>query len=468
MEFEKDKFEDECGVMGISSARTDIAALYVYFGLYALQHRGQESCGIVSNNGGELTQKRGMGLVGDIFTTTELKEIEGNLAIGHVRYSTFGDKDDVKNAQPLTVNTKDGKIALGHNGNLINADALRDMLQDDGVVFITDSDTEVIANLIARNYKQGIVEALKRVGQIIKGAYAMVLTAGDKLIGVRDPYGLRPLCLGKCSSGYVLASESCGLDAVGAKLVRDVEPGEIIVIEKGDVQSYKIDVKVHPSRCIFELVYFARPDSVIDTVEVHDSRRQSGKLLAGQDKSKDIKADVVFGVPDSGNSAAMGYAEGAGIPYGVGLIKNRYVGRTFIQPTQEMREEGVRIKLNALKSNVEGKSIVLVDDSIVRGTTSKRIVDMLREAGAKEIHFRVSSPPTSYSCFFGIDTPSRKKLISSYMSMDEICEYIGADSLDYLTMDNLKKSVKNYNDGYCMACFTGDYPMEVPANNNEE
>ena len=461
MGYQLDKFKDECGVMGVLQDTPENTAAYVYLGLYALQHRGQESCGIAVNNDTEITQHRGMGLVGDVFTSEELKKQKGEIAIGHVRYSTAGDSD-IKNAQPLTVNCKDWQIALAHNGNLVNADAIKNMLQDEGVIFMTSSDTEVIANLIARNYKFGIVETLKRVGQIVKGAYALVLTMGDMLIGVRDPYGLRPLCLGKLENGgYALASESCALDAIGATLVRDIEPGEIIVISDKHIESYKIENWAKPRRCIFELVYFARPDSVLDGDEVHESRAMAGKLLAKADKGK-INADVVMAVPDSGVSAAIGYAEESGIPYGVGLIKNRYIGRTFIQPTQAMREEGVDIKLNILKSNVKDKSVVLIDDSIVRGTTSKRIVDKLRKAGAREIHFRVASPPTSYSCFFGIDTPNRDKLISSKLSLDEIKEFIGADSLYYLTIDELKQTVKDFDKGYCMACFNGDYPMEVP------
>ncbi len=461
MTFSLDKFKDECGVVGILSPNRETIANYAYFGLYALQHRGQESCGIAVNDDSKIKQKRGMGLVGDVFNTSELQEIEGDIAIGHVRYSTAGESD-LKNAQPLTVKCKDWDIALAHNGNLVNADALKNMLQDEGVIFMTNSDTEVIANLIARNYKLGIVSALKRVMQIIKGAYAMVITLGDMLIGIRDPFGLRPLCLGKLENGgYVLSSESCGLDAMGAEFVRDIEPGEIVVIYDTRIESYKTETWVKPRKCIFELVYFARPDSILDGEEVYSSRHKAGVILAKKDKGK-INADVVIAVPDSGISAAIGYAEESGVPYGTGLIKNRYIGRTFIQPTQEMREEGVKIKLNVLKSEVKDKSVVLVDDSIVRGTTSKRIVELLKKAGAKEVHFRVSSPPTSFSCFFGIDTPKREKLISSRLTIDEIRDFIKADTLEYLSLDELKKCVDDYDSGYCMACFDGDYPMEIP------
>lgn len=465
MEFQNDKFKDECGVMGVSLNEGNCSSL-VYYGLYALQHRGQESCGITGNNNGILTTKKGMGLVGDVFKDEKSKELEGRISIGHVRYSTFGESD-VKNAQPLEVNCKDGQIALAHNGNLVNAKALKEMLQDDGVVFMSNTDTEVIVNLLARNYRHGIIEAIKRVTQIVNGAYALVITVGDKLIGVRDAYGLRPLCLGKLEDeGYVLASESCALDAVGATLIRDIEPGEIIEIENNEITTYKMDKWVKPKRCIFELVYFARPDSIIDNISVYATRHMAGKILAANDMDE-IKADVVIGVPDSGISAAIGYAETSGVPYGVGLIKNKYIGRTFIQPTQNMREEGVRIKLNALQANIQGKSVVIVDDSIVRGTTCRRLVNLLKSAGAKEVHFRVSSPPVKHSCFFGIDTPKEKDLIASSHSIEEIREYIGADTLKYLSFEGLKDCVFDFEKGFCLGCFDGEYPMEIPMQEEE-
>ncbi len=454
-----DKFRDECGVFGIHRIDESSAAPYVYFGLYALQHRGQESCGIVVNHKGSLEQTRGMGLVSEVFTSDALSKKEGSIAIGHVRYSTAGESN-INNAQPLMVNCREGQLAIAHNGNLVNANELREQLSDEGVVFLTNSDTEVIVNLIARNYQNGIVEAIKKVSKIIQGSYALVLTVGDKLIGVRDPYGIRPLCLGKTKHSLVLASESCALDAVGAAFVRDIEPGEIIVIDNSGIRSGTMRDGAQKRPCIFELVYFARPDSVIDGFSVYNSRLIAGKALA---KNDDIEADIVIGVPDSGVSAAIGYSEMSKIPYGVGLIKNRYVGRSFIQPSQSMREEAVMLKLNPLKETIMGKRVVLIDDSIVRGTTSKRIVEMLRWAGATEVHFRVSSPPTVYPCHFGIDTPTRKELIAANLSLVEIRDFIGADSLKYLSIPDLIETVGG-DTQYCMGCFDSCYPIPV----NEE
>lgn len=455
----EDKLKEECGLIGVYRTRGD-SSEYVYYGLHALQHRGQESAGIAGNENGVITQYKGMGLVGDVFKECDLAEIKGNIAIGHVRYSTCGDSD-VKNAQPLVANCKDGQIALAHNGNLVNAEALKGMLQDEGVMFMTNTDTEVIMNLLARNYKIGLMESLKRISQVIRGAYSLVITVGGKLIGMKDPYALRPLCIGKLEDGYVFASESCALDALGAELVREVEPGEIVIAENNELTSYKPDRWIKPQRCIFELIYFARPDSEMEGVSVYESRHRAGMRLAAADRD-DTQADVVIGVPDSGIPAAIGYAVGSGVPYGVGLIKNKYIGRTFIQPVQSMREESVRIKLNALAANVRGKSVVLIDDSIVRGTTSKRIVDLLKKAGAKQVHFRVSSPPILYSCFFGIDTPSRKNLIAATLPIDDIRQHIGADSLKYLTFESMKDCVFDFDKGFCTGCFDGNYPMEIP------
>ncbi|MFA0816610.1 MAG: amidophosphoribosyltransferase [Anaerofustis sp.] len=449
-----DKFVDACGVFGIYRQDYTNAAPYVYYGLYALQHRGQESCGIVVNNDGCLEQTRGMGLVSEVFTSDALSKVDGRIAIGHVRYSTAGESN-INNAQPLMVNCREGQIAIAHNGNLTNTVSLRNALNDDGVVFLTRSDTEVIVNLIARNYQKGIVEAIKKISGIIRGSYALVLTVGDKLIGVRDPYGIRPLCLGKTQHSYVLASETCALDAVGATFIRDIAPGEIIVIDSEGIHSESMRNNTKKRPCIFEYVYFARPDSVIDDISVYNSRRLAGNLLAKKD---DVEADIVIGVPDSGFSAAIGYAEVSGIPYGVGLIKNRYVGRSFIQPVQTMREEAVMLKLNPLKETILGKRVILIDDSIVRGTTSKKIVDMLRWAGAKEVHFRVSSPPTTYPCYFGIDTPDRNELVAANASVEEIRNMIGADSLMYLSIDELYETVGGDAD-FCLGCFNGKYPV---------
>jgi amidophosphoribosyltransferase len=452
-----DKLHEECGVIGIYNDPGVNAAESIYYGLYALQHRGQESAGIAVNNNRKITAHKGMGLVSDVFQDPNMEIFQGNIGIGHVRYSTTGDSE-IENAQPITAIYRDSQIALAHNGNLVNAKALRNMLQDSGVIFQTTIDTEVILNLIARNYKADLLEAIKRVGEIIKGAYALVLTIGDHLIGLRDPHGMRPMCLGQTADGYVLASESCALDAIGAKFVRDIEPGEIISIGPEGVRTDRLNQWTKRRLCIFELIYFARPDSVMDGIGVYDSRHRAGKILA---EEFPVEADVVVGVPDSGIPAAIGYAEKSGIPYGMGLIKNKYIGRTFIQPSQEQREKGVRIKLNPLKRIIEGKRVVLVDDSIVRGTTSKRLVELLREAGATEVHFLVSSPPVAYSCHFGIDTPYRKQLVASKMTEEEFKNHIGADTLGYISIDGLERACGKGH-GYCRACFDGDYPMEVP------
>lgn len=452
-----DELHEECGVIGVYNESGKNAAESIYYGLYALQHRGQESAGIAVNENKKIQAHKGMGLVSEVFRDPNMEIFKGNIGIGHVRYSTSGESE-IENAQPIVANYRDSQIALAHNGNLVNAKALRNMLQDAGVVFQTTIDTEVILNLIARNYKADLLEAIKRVGEIIKGAYALVLTIDDHLIGLRDPHGMRPMCLGQTEDGYVLASESCALDAIGAKLVRDIEPGEIISIGPEGIRSDRLNQWTKKRLCIFELIYFARPDSVMDGIGVYDSRHRAGQILA---EEFPVDADIVVGVPDSGIPAAIGYAERSGIPYGIGLIKNKYIGRTFIQPNQEQREKGVRIKLNPLKGIINGKRVILVDDSIVRGTTSRRLVELLRDAGAKEVHFRVSSPPVAYSCHFGIDTPYRKQLIASKMSVEEIKEMIGADSLGYISVEGLENACGKGH-GYCRACFDGDYPMEVP------
>lgn len=456
-----DKFKDECGVVGIFNFKPeDSCSEELYYCLYALQHRGQESAGIAANDNGRIILHKERGLVPDIFNTEDINEkLSGNIGIGHVRYATSGG-GGTTNAQPLIVNYRNSQIALAHNGNLVNASALRDMLEDEGVVFQTTIDTEVIVNLIARSLKNGIVESIKRVAEIIRGAYALVITTEDKLIGLRDPYGMRPLCLGKTENGYVLASETCALDSIGAVFVRDIENGEIVVIDNNGVESFKQNTWVKKKLCIFELIYFARPDSRIDGISVYLSRHNAGRALA---KESPIEADVVIGVPDSGVPAAIGFSRESGIPYEIGLIKNKYIGRTFIQPNQRLREQGVRIKLNVLKENIEGKRVVIVDDSIVRGTTSKYLVEILREAGASEVHFRVSSPPVTHGCHFGIDTPYSDQLIATKKNMEEIRELIGADTLGFLSMEGMVESVGG-GSGYCKACFDGDYPMEVPIN----
>ncbi len=453
------EIHEECGVIGVyCNDESKNAAHLIYYGLYALQHRGQESAGIAANNNGVMDLRKGLGLAGEVFRGETFSNFPGNIAIGHVRYSTAGD-GSVRSAQPLAATCRLGEIALAHNGNLVNADSLREMLTDEGVIFHTTTDSESILNLICQHGSRGIEAGIKNAMSLIKGAYVLVITIGDKLIGVRDPYGLHPLCIGKLQndSGYVLASETCALEALDAEFVRDVQPGEIIIIDKSGLNAIEPSRRCKKSLCVFELVYFARPDSIVDGVSVYDFRRRCGMMLA---KQKKIEADVVMAVPDSGIPAAIGYAEASGIPYGEGLIKNKYMGRTFILPVQEMRDKAVRIKLATIKHNIENKRLIIIDDSIVRGTTLKRIVGHLRDAGAKEIHVCAASPEVKFSCYFGIDTPHREKLIAVQKSPDEICEYIGADSLTYLSEESLREVCGE--DLYCKACFDGNYPMEVP------
>jgi len=458
----EDKLREECGVFGVYTNSIRNVSDTIYYGLYALQHRGQESGGIAVNNGGEIDYHKNMGLVSEVFDRDTLDRLKGNMGIGHVRYSTTGESF-VVNAQPLVVKYKRGGIALAHNGNLVNADTLREILEDEGVIFQTSIDSEVMANLISRYHKDGIEKAIKKVMELLKGSFALVIMAENKIIGVRDPHGLRPLCLGKIKDGYVLSSESCGLDAVGGEFVRDIEPGEIVIIDEDGVRSIESDKWCKKSLCIFELIYFARPDSMMDGTNIYLARKEAGRILA---KEHPIDGDIVISVPDSGTAAAIGYAEMSNIPYGEGLIKNRYAGRTFIQPNQQLREEELKIKLNVLKENVYGKRVILVDDSIVRGTTSRRIVDMLKNAGAKEVHIRISSPPVKYSCYFGIDTPSRKELIGGIKTIEEIRTMINADSLGYISLEGLLEST-GQKKGFCMACFNEDYPMEVPREGNK-
>ena len=456
-----DEIHEECGVIGVY--RNDVnkqAAPLVYYGLYALQHRGQESAGIAANHNGVMELKKGLGLAGEVFRGETFEGLPGNIAIGHVRYSTAGD-GSVRSAQPLAASCRLGELALAHNGNLINADSLREMLTDEGVIFHTTSDSESILNLICQHGSRGIEAGIKNAMSLIKGAYVLVITINDKLIGVRDPYGLHPLCIGKFhdDSGYILASETCALEALDAEFVRDVTPGEIVIIDKEGLKSIEPSRWCRKNLCVFEMVYFARPDSIVDGVSVYEFRRQCGMKLAGQRK---IEADLVMAVPDSGIPAAIGYAEASGIPYGEGLIKNKYMGRTFILPVQEQREAAVKIKLATIKHNINGKRLIIIDDSIVRGTTLRGIVSHLRDSGAKEIHVCAASPEVKYSCYFGIDTPHREKLIAVQKSPEEICEFLGADSLTYLSLESLSQVCGE--DTYCKACFDGKYPMEVPVN----
>lgn len=459
-EFGFDKPKEECGVFGIYSKGNLDTARLTYYALYALQHRGQESAGIAVNNGGTLLFHKDMGLVPEIFNEKILNSLKGKIAIGHVRYSTTG-ASSRENSQPMVIKYKNGQMAMAHNGNLVNAAKIREKLEEKGIIFQSTIDSEVILNLISRFRltSNNIEEAIVKVMKEIKGAYSLVILTPNKLIGIRDPHGIRPLCIGRIDDSYVLASETCALDAVDAEYVRDVNPGEIIVIEESGMTSIQTEVPEKTALCIFEYIYFARPDSYIDGVSVHRARIEAGRRLA---REHPVEADLVFGVPDSGVSAALGYSMESGIPYDLGLIKNKYIGRTFIQPEQGQRESGVKIKLNALKEAVNGKRVVMIDDSIVRGTTSKRLVQILRDAGAKEVHMRISSPPYMYPCFFGVDTSSRSQLIAAECSVEEIRKMTGADSLGYLSLEGLLKTPVGAKCGFCTGCFTGKYPMEVP------
>lgn len=458
-ELEEDKVFDECGVVGVyAPGKADIARS-VYFGLHSLQHRGQESAGIASNKDGKIQYYKEMGLVQEVFNDEIIGRLQGDISIGHVRYSTAGESY-VTNAMPLVVYHRGGSLALAHNGNLINAEWLREEMQDRGVIFQTSIDSEVIAALIARFIKDNTIEdAIIKTLELVKGAYALVITSGNKLIGVRDPNGIRPLCIGRTKDGYVLSSESCIFSLLGAKFIRDVEPGEIVIVEDNELKSIRYSKGQRRAVCAFEYVYLARPDSDIDGRSVYMARSQAGRILA---KEHPVDADMVIAVPDSGTVAAIGYAEESGIPFGEGLIKNRYVGRTFIQPDQRMRELSVRLKLSVLADNVKGKRIIMVDDSIVRGTTSGKIVKMLKDAGAKEVHVRVSSPAVINSCYFGIDTPNPDKLVAANYTPEEISKMIGADSLGYISVKGLLESIDLGDVNVCAACFNGDYPMELP------
>ncbi len=450
-----DKFKEECGVFGIYT-KDGQASYDVYDGLFALQHRGQESAGIASIKDGEMQVRKRMGLVSSAITQTDLDELSGNIAVGHVRYSTKGDSN-VLNAQPLTARSKFGSMAVAHNGTLINTDVIRGLLEDSGVLFQTDTDSEVIVNLISRSIHKGLEHAVLDAIQTVKGSFALVIAFGSKLIGIRDAYGIRPLVLGRRGDDLILASESCAIDTVGGTLVRDIQPGEMVIIENGEVTSYVYSEKTKRQTCSFEYIYFARPDSVIDSISVHSLRIRTGEMLF---RESPVEADVIIGVPDSGLAAAIGYSRASGIPFDIGFSKNKYIGRSFITPSQKAREKAVSLKLNAQKEVVSGKRVVLIDDSIVRGTTSKYLVDLLYRAGAKEVHFRVSSPMVMFPCYFGIDTPYRDTLIASKMTRKEIGDYIGSTSLEYLSFDGLSASLGGTS--FCTGCFTGVYPLGAP------
>ena len=464
-----DKFHDECGVIGVYMNPDDPkfsdsqmnAATMCYYGLYSLQHRGQDSAGICVSDGNEVKIHKQMGLTSDVFKLEHLQELQGHLAIGHVRYATSGSKT-IENAQPMLIQSKLGPVAVAHNGQLVNYVQLRDMFEETGAAFNSSSDTEVIVKLIARGYKKGLERALTDTIQMIKGSFALCVMAKAALIGARDPNGLRPLCLGQVKGGWVLASESCAIDAINGTFVRDIHPGDIVIINKDGVLSFEFGEKTSKRSCIFEYVYFARPDSIIDDIPVQEARYKMGAQLA---KESPVDADVVVGVPDSGLGAAIGYSRESGIPYAMGVVKNKYIGRTFIAPTQQARENMVFVKLNALKSDLNGKRVIVIDDSIVRGTTSRRLVQILRRAGAKEVHFRVSSAPVKFPCYLGIDTPTKEELISSGHDVEEIRKEIGADSLAFISVDGMFEALRACNPeqyGFCKGCFTGEYPMRVP------
>lgn len=455
---EADHPEEACGVFGVYSQddQCDASGL-TYLGLYALQHRGQESAGIVVSNGHSVASHKNMGLVSNVFTKEIIQGLKGRIAIGHVRYSTTG-SSFIANAQPLTARCSKGTIAVAHNGNLVNTEELRVQLEDEGSVFQTTTDTEVIMNLIARHSRDTLEEALFKSAKLLRGSFSLVVMSKDTLIGLRDPFGFRPLCLGKLGEIDILSSESCAFSSIGAQFVRDIRPGEMIVIRNGKMRSFDLPAEARKALCVFEYIYFARPDSTIDGLNVHLARKAMGRELAKQFTKA---ADVVIPVPNTGLSTALGFSEASGIPYDIGLIKNAYIGRTFIQPSQSMRDLGVRIKLNPVEEVLRDKRVVIIDDTIVRGTTSGKIIKLLREAGAREVHMCVSAPPITDPCYYGIDTSVRKELIAGTHTVDEVCRFIGADSLTYLGLEGLKRAVAPKEE-LCVACFNGQYPIPGP------
>lgn len=460
-----DSIHEECGVFGIYSEQPTDVAVSAYYALYALQHRGQESCGIAVNDDGVITCHKNAGLVNEVFRQENLDALgQGQMAVGHVRYGTTG-AGGISNAQPMVVNHIKGSMALAHNGNLTNAAELRRALEMNGSIFHSTSDTEVISYIITKeriaapSIEAAVFSAMYR----LKGAYSLIIMSPSKLIAARDPQGFRPLCIGKKDGQILFASETCALHTLGAEYVRDVRPGEIVVVDKHGLRSIEGHcTEEKKSLCVFEYIYFARPDSEIEGCSVHLARKKAGACLAQQHP---VEADVVIGVPDSGIDAAIGYAEESSIPYGLGFIKNKYIGRSFIQPTQAQRESDVRIKLNVVSSTVKGKRVIMIDDSIVRGTTSARIVKQLRDAGAREVHVRVSAPPFRHPCYFGVDIDSPDNLIANHHSLEEICKIIGADSLGYLSVDSVRHLADGCPLDFCTACFDGDYPVEPPKEN---
>lgn len=458
-----DKLHEECGIFGIASpdGKEIPAAHIAYTALFALQHRGQEAAGIAVNKNGVIRCHKDVGLVSQVFSQSILDGLPGSMAIGHVRYSTTG-RQSRENAQPISITHMKGNLSVAHNGNLVNAGHLRRQIEMDGGIFRSSSDSEVLVYEIVRQRLQcgSIEEAIRRTMTVLEGAYSLVLLSPRKLIAARDPHGFRPLCVGMLDGCYIFASETCALDALGAEFVRDVTPGEICVVENGELRSLYLEQTSQTSVCVFEYIYFARPDSVIDGASVELARQEAGRYLS---EEHPVAADVVIGVPDSGIPAAIGYAKASGIPYGVGLIKNRYIARTFIQPGQDQRERSVRLKLNALRTAVEGKRVILVDDSIVRGTTCARLVKLLYNAGATEVHMRISAPPFRYPCFFGTDIPEQSQLLAHGRTIEEMRELIGVESLGFLSLDAAGKIAKGCHLGFCKACFSGEYPVPVPA-----
>lgn len=454
------KLKEECGVFGIYGHQA--AANLAYLGLYSLQHRGQESAGIVSTNGKRLYHHRKMGLVTEVFDEESISRLKGSSAIGHVRYSTSGSSHN-KNTQPLLITYEKGELAIGHNGNLTNAKSLRQQLEIEGSIFQSTTDTEVIVHLIARSKEQTFLKRIIEALTKCRGAYSLVFLTPQALVAARDPYGFRPLVLGQIDGSYVIASESAAFEIIEADYVREVEPGEVIIINEEGLKSFKPFPRVKQASCVFEYIYFSRPDTFLSGRNVYQVRKEMGRQLAVEHPAN---ADIVVAVPDSGVPAAMGYAEELGIPLEMGLLRSHYIGRTFIQPQQSIRNLGVKLKLNTIREVINGKSVVIVDDSIVRGTTSRKIIKMIREAGAKEVHMRISSPPMKFSCYYGIDTPVKEELIANTLDIDEINNYITSDTLGYLSVKGVMRAISNYSEfredeNYCIACFKGNYPVEV-------
>ncbi|RXM58523.1 amidophosphoribosyltransferase [Clostridium tetani] len=456
----EDKFKDECGVFGIFTGEEREIGVINYYGLFALQHRGQDSAGMVVSNGEKFIFHKDIGLVEDVFSYDKLNKFKGICGISHVKYSSCKN-GDLDNVQPVLGKAKLGSIAIAHNGSLVNAKIVKELLEEAGIVFQTNVESEVVLNLIARSNKKELEDALIEALQSIKGSYAMLLMTQDKLIGLRDPKGIRPLCIGKLDDNYVISSESCAINAIGGEFIRDVEPGEMVIVDKGGLKSLRFAEKTKGSICAFEYIYFARPDSSIDNISVYEYRVKSGEELY---KECPVDADIVVGVPESGIPAAIGYSKASGIPYGIGFVKNKYIGRSFIEPTQEMRERAVLVKLNPLKYNVEGKRVVIIDDSIVRGTTGKKLISSIRRAGAKEVHFMSASPMVKFPCYLGIDTPNKEDLMASNYNIDEIKEIIGADSVGYLSIEGLTRALgcENFKKEFCLGCFSGEYPVSIP------